>query len=115
MRYGVDIVGAWKTKATTSFASSFLSFNVRWTDRPPNPVGYLPPELPQVSYAVYPPTSIATGTVVLDLLIDQYSEVKSVTPIRPLPSVTEAAIAARKTWDSAAVPAPLPEYDSGLG
>ena len=65
---------------------------------PPNPAGYLPPQLSQVSYAVYPSNSVATGAVVLDLLIDKYSEVKKVTPIRPVPSLTEQAIAAVKTW-----------------
>ena len=65
---------------------------------PPNPPGYLPPQMSQVSYAVYPPNSVATGAVVLDLLIDKYSEVKKVTPIRFVPSLTEPAIASVKTW-----------------
>jgi hypothetical protein len=65
---------------------------------PPIPPGYMPPQMSQVSYAVYPPNSVATGAVVLDLLINKYSEVKKVTPIRLVPSLTEAAIAAVKTW-----------------
>ena len=65
---------------------------------PPNPSGYLPPQISAVSYAVYPPSSVATGAVVLDLLIDKYSEVKKVTSIRSLPSLTAPAIAAVKTW-----------------
>jgi outer membrane biosynthesis protein TonB len=65
---------------------------------PPNPPGYMPPQMSQVSYAVYPPDSAATGAVVLDLLIDKYSEVKKVTPIRSVPSLTQPAIAAVKTW-----------------
>lgn len=65
---------------------------------PPNPAGYLPPQMSQVSYAIYPPNSVATGAVVLDLLIDKYSEVKKVTPIRSVPSLTAPATAAVKTW-----------------
>jgi len=65
---------------------------------PPNPPGYMPPQMSQVSYAAYPPNSTATGAVVLDLLIDKYSEVKKATPIRSVPSLTQPAIAAVKTW-----------------
>jgi outer membrane biosynthesis protein TonB len=65
---------------------------------PPLPAGYMPPQMAQVSYATYPPTSVGTGTVVLSLLIDKQSGVKKVTPIRPVPSLTEAAAAAVKNW-----------------
>jgi hypothetical protein len=65
---------------------------------PPLPAGYEPPQMAQASYAVYPPNSVATGTVVLGLLINKFSEVKEVTPIRSMPSLTEAAIAAVKNW-----------------
>ena len=34
----------------------------------------------------------------LDVSINKYSEVKKSTPIRPVPSLTSAAIAAVKTW-----------------
>ena len=64
----------------------------------PNPPGYLPPELSQVSYATYPPNSIAQGAVVLDLHIDKSGEIRKVNAIRPVASLTEAAIAAAKTW-----------------
>jgi hypothetical protein len=63
-----------------------------------NPAGYLPPTLSQVSYAVYPPNSIAQGAVVLDVLIDKDSQIKKVTTIRDVPSLTQAAVAAVKTW-----------------
>jgi len=65
---------------------------------PPLPPAYMPPQMAQASYAVYPPNSVATGTVVLGLLINKYSEVKKVTPIRSVPSLTEPAIAAANTW-----------------
>jgi TonB family protein len=65
---------------------------------PPLPAGYMPPQMAQAFYAVYPPNSVATGTVVLALMINKFSEVKQVTPIRSLPSLTEQAIASVKTW-----------------
>jgi hypothetical protein len=65
---------------------------------PPLPPGYSPPQIAQAFYAVYPPNSVGTGTVVLDLLINKFSEVKEVTPVRSVPSLTEAAIATVKTW-----------------
>ncbi len=64
----------------------------------PNPPGYLPPTLSQVSYAVYPPNSIAQGAVVLDAQVDKSGQIKKLTPIRAVPSLTQAAIAAAKTW-----------------
>ena len=66
--------------------------------QPPVPAGYFPPQMSQVSYATYPPTSVGSGTVVLSLLIDKQSIVKKVTPIRPVPSLTSAATAAVKNW-----------------
>jgi hypothetical protein len=65
---------------------------------PPNPPGYITPEVAAASFAVYPANSVATGAVVLDVSINKYSEVKKPTPIRPIPSLTSAAIAAVKTW-----------------
>jgi Gram-negative bacterial TonB protein C-terminal len=65
---------------------------------PPLPAGYLPPQMAQATYAAYPPNSIATGTVVLDLVINKFSEAKTVTAIRSVPSLTESAIAAVKSW-----------------
>lgn len=65
---------------------------------PPNPAGYFPPEISQVSFAGYPPNSVATGAVVLALTVDKYSEVKKPTAIHPVASLTPAAIVAVKTW-----------------
>jgi outer membrane biosynthesis protein TonB len=65
---------------------------------PPLPEGYVPPQMAQVSYAVYPANRVGTGTVVLSLMINKFSLVKEVTPIRSVPSLTEAAIAAVKNW-----------------
>ncbi|MFZ0883867.1 MAG: energy transducer TonB [Candidatus Acidiferrales bacterium] len=64
----------------------------------PNPPGYLPPTLSQVSYATYPPASIVEGAVVLDLHIGKSGQIKKITPIRTIPSLTQPAIAAANTW-----------------
>jgi hypothetical protein len=64
----------------------------------PNPPGYITPEVAAASYATYPANSVGQGAVVLDLLIDKNSEVKKPVAIRPVPSLTGAAIAAVKTW-----------------
>lgn len=65
---------------------------------PPNPPGFFPPEMSAASYPNYPPNSVGTGTVVLSLLIDKYSDVKKPTPIRSVPSLTSVSIAAVKSW-----------------
>src|SRR5271154_7367866 len=65
---------------------------------PPLPAGYIPPEMSQVSYATYPPNSVGTGTVVLGLLIDKYSEVKKAPRIRSVASLTQPPLAAVKDW-----------------
>jgi outer membrane biosynthesis protein TonB len=64
----------------------------------PNPPGYLPPEIAAASYAIYPINSVATGTVVLDATIGKSGEIKKLFPIRPVPSLTSAAISAVKKW-----------------
>ncbi|MFZ0521903.1 MAG: energy transducer TonB [Candidatus Acidiferrales bacterium] len=64
----------------------------------PEPPGYLPPTLSRFSYAAYPPAGIVEGAVVLDLHIDKSGQIKKITPIRTIPSLTEAAVAAAKTW-----------------
>ena len=65
---------------------------------PPNPPGYLPPEIAAASYANYPMNSVATGTVVLDATIGKSGEIKRLLPIRPVPSLTSPAINAVKSW-----------------
>lgn len=66
---------------------------------PPSPSGYSPPQISQVSFAAYPSNSVGARTIVLDLLIDRYSEVKKVTPILAMSSFTGSAIAAVKKWN----------------
>jgi TonB family protein len=65
---------------------------------PPNPPGYLPPEIAAASYANYPMNSVATGTVVLDASIGKSGEIKRLVQIRSVPSLTSPAINVVKSW-----------------
>jgi outer membrane biosynthesis protein TonB len=65
---------------------------------PPNPPGYLPPEIAAASYANYPMNSVAMGTVVLDATISKSGEIKRLLPIPSVPSLTSPAINAVKSW-----------------
>jgi outer membrane biosynthesis protein TonB len=65
---------------------------------PPNPPGYLPPEISAASYASYPMNSIATGTVVLSVLVGDSDQIRKVLPIRPVASLTSQAVATVNNW-----------------
>jgi hypothetical protein len=59
---------------------------------------FIPPQVSSGSYAVYPPNSVASGTVVLDVTIGKTSGVAKVKVIRDVPSLTLEAIRAVKAW-----------------
>ena len=65
---------------------------------PPLPAGYLPPEVAVGSFASYPVNSVAQGTVVLDVTVDKYGNIKRTDVIRDVPSLTPEAITAVKRW-----------------
>ncbi|MGH9748215.1 MAG: energy transducer TonB [Candidatus Acidiferrales bacterium] len=65
---------------------------------PPFPAGYLPAEVAVGSYASYPMNSVATGAVVLDVLVDKNGNAKKIGVVRDVPSLTREAIAAVKRW-----------------
>jgi outer membrane biosynthesis protein TonB len=65
---------------------------------PPNPQGYLPPEVSQATYATYPPNSVATGAVVLDVIVGDSDQIRKVSTIRSVPSLTSQAMTAVKNW-----------------
>jgi len=65
---------------------------------PPNPPGYLPPEISAASYATYPPNGVATGAVVLSVLVGESDQVQKVSTVRAIPSLTSQAIAAVNRW-----------------
>jgi TonB family protein len=65
---------------------------------PPNPPGYLPPEIAAAFYANYPTNSTANGAVVLNVTVDKAGEIKNLSSIRSVPSLTSAAISALNRW-----------------
>jgi len=65
---------------------------------PSNPQGYMPAEISAASYATYPPNSVATGAVVLNVIVGESDQVQKVTAIRAIPSLTSQAIAAVDRW-----------------
>jgi len=66
---------------------------------PPSiPQGYLPAELSAVSFATYPPNSVATGAVVLDVVVGESDQIRRVSTIRDIPTLTSPAIAAVNGW-----------------
>ena len=62
------------------------------------PRGYVPPDVVAGSYASYPVNGVASGTVVLDVTVDNNGRVKKIGVIRDVPSLTPGAIAAVKRW-----------------
>jgi len=65
---------------------------------PTNPPGYLPAEIAAATYASYPVDSVATGSVVLDVIIDRSNDIKKVIPIHAVPSLTSQATSALQGW-----------------
>ena len=72
--------------------ASTLSLSPRW------PRGYVPPDVVAGSYASYPVNSVAIGTVVLDVTVDNNGTIKKIGVIRDVPSLTPGAIAAVREW-----------------
>jgi hypothetical protein len=62
------------------------------------PRGYVPPDVVAGSYASYPVNSVASGTVVLDVTVDNNGRFKKIGVIRDVPSLTPGAIAAVRGW-----------------
>jgi TonB family protein len=59
---------------------------------------FQPPEAVFVSDVTIPPSSIATGTVVLDVMISEEGEVRNVQMRRDIASETEEAVRSVRTW-----------------
>ncbi len=59
---------------------------------------FQPPQPVSVSDVAYPPQSIAVGTVVLRAEVGESGDVKGVTPVRPIASLTEEAVRAVQEW-----------------
>jgi TonB family protein len=67
---------------------------------PPAAAGsaFAPAQITAASYALYPPDSLATGTVVLSLSISKTGQVQKVRVARDVAALSPAALAAVKSW-----------------
>jgi outer membrane biosynthesis protein TonB len=61
-------------------------------------VQFTPPQIAEASFAVYPPNSLAVGTVVLSVTVDKREKVVKVRVVRGAAVLTPAAVSAVKTW-----------------
>jgi len=68
---------------------------------PATPAGaaqYTPPQITSASFAMYPPNTLAQGTVVLDVAIGKTGQVTGVQVVRGVEALTGPAVSAVKTW-----------------
>jgi TonB family protein len=59
---------------------------------------FQPAEIAYAADATYPPTSIASGTVVLELSVSPSGQVENVRVVRDIPSLTQEAVRSAKKW-----------------
>jgi TonB family protein len=64
----------------------------------PDAAQFTPPQINLASFAKYPPNSVAQGTVVLDVTIGSSGNPKQIRVINDVPTLTQQAISAIKTW-----------------
>jgi TonB family protein len=69
---------------------------------PPTSAGgdasFVPAQITSASYALFPPDSLATGTVVLSLSISKTGQVQKVRLAKDVAALSPAALAAAKSW-----------------
>src|ERR1700687_4792582 len=65
----------------------------------PDATPFPPPQITSGAYAIYPVNSVASGSVVLDVMIGKTGGVAKVKVIRDVPSLTPEAIKAVKAWE----------------
>lgn len=69
--------------------------------QPASPVGaaqYVAPQITSASYPLYPPNTLATGTVVLEVTIGKSGQLSRVRAVRSVPALTQSAIKAVQSW-----------------
>lgn len=63
---------------------------------------YTPPQITQATFALYPANSVAVGTVVLSVKLDQSGNVAKVKVVRGVATLTSVAVSAVKSWQYSA-------------
>jgi outer membrane biosynthesis protein TonB len=78
--------------------------------QPPDPKSsYTPPQLFTATFPPYPSNGAGSGAVVLDVTVNSAGKIAQVAPVRDIPTLTAAAVAALKSWSfSAAIYANTP-------
>jgi TonB family protein len=64
----------------------------------PDASHFTPPQITLASFAKYPANSVSQGTVVLDVTVGTGGEPRQVRVIRGVPTLTQQAVSAVKTW-----------------
>jgi len=76
-----------------------LSAGRLWAQKPENvSTNFNPAEILSAAEAIYPPNSIAAGTVVLQLTIGRSGQLEETKVIRDIPSLTQEAVRSAKKW-----------------
>lgn len=65
-------------------------------------VQYRPPQITQATFALYPANSVAVGTVVLSVKLDQSGNVAKVKVVRGVATLTSVSVSAVKSWQYSA-------------
>src|SRR6202050_3653695 len=78
------LLGAWSGSAA-------------WTQTHPK-TGFQAAELSSAAGIEYPVNTVAMGAVVFELTVDESGAVQTVQPVREIPSLTEPAMRAIKSW-----------------
>jgi len=60
--------------------------------------GYMPPQITAAAYATYPVSSVATGAVVLDVVVASSGKAAKVRVVRGVQGLTPQATKAIKNW-----------------
>jgi TonB family protein len=68
------------------------------TTIPPDASQFTPAQISMASFAKYPADSVSVGTVVLDVTVNKAGSLSKIKVIRGVPTLTEQALIAVKTW-----------------
>ena len=67
-------------------------------EKKPEPPQFDPPTVTSAAEAIYPLQSVASGTVVLEVSLDETGKITDVRVVRGIPSLTESAERSIQQW-----------------
>lgn len=80
------------------FLGLFVSFGTAQEKKKPESPRFDPPAVISAVEAIYPLQSVASGTVVLEVALDDRGEITAVRVVRDIPSLTEPAQRSIRQW-----------------